>query len=305
MVSAVFQQDYPKERYELIVVDNGSVDGTAEAAARLAADSPVPFRFVVEPEAGVSRARNRAAAEAALEYVAFLDDDTIPTPGWLRALNAAIEEHGALVVGGRVDDVYESGFERPSWLECRYLRGFYRLDYDGATAPIFRVRYPDYIGEGNCAYSRQLFELYRFPANLGHIGRKQTTGAGAFLNLVLEREDVPIYYTDDAVVEHQIPAARVTRRNLLNSAFLHGVELARVELAFHGGARYVLWLARNQVRALWRDRSSSPPFCTFCKLVRTTAFLFECAHLLAARLLGADGAARYVRSVSGVSHQSP
>lgn len=295
VVDAVFRQDYPHELYEVVIVDNGSVDGTAEAAARLTGQSPVPFRLVHEPEAGVSRARNRAATEAAYDFVAFLDDDTVPASGWLRALDAAIEEHGALVVGGRVEDVYEAGFARPPWLECRYLRGFFRLDYDGQKPPSFRVRYPDYIGEGNCVYSRRLFERHRFPTSLGHAGKRRATGEGAFLNRVLELDGVPIYYSDAAVVDHQIDPTRVTKGNLARSAYLHGVELARIELAFHGGARHVLWLAKNQLLELKRNTSHPPPFCTLCKLVRTAAFLLE-----STRLLATGGAQHYVRSVRGV-----
>lgn len=293
-MSAVFQQDYPKELYELLVVNSGSTDATPEVAQRLAAESPVQFRYVVEQEPGVSRARNRAAAEAEFDYIAYLDDDTIASPTWLRALNDALEQHSALVVGGRVEDVYEGGDDPPRWLECRYLRGFFRLDYDGRMPSAFRVRYPDYIGEGNSVYARRLFERYRFPTNLGPAAGRRSTGEGAFLNLVLERDDVPIFYADAAVVHHQIAPARVTRRNLLESAFLHGVELARIELAFHGGARYVLWLARNHLRELRRNRAPSA-FCTFCKLVRTMAFLLE-----STRLLATGGASQYVSSVRAV-----
>jgi GT2 family glycosyltransferase len=66
--------------YEIIVVDNGSTDRTAAAAAEAGA------RVVSEPVAGRARARNRGAREARAPWVAFLDSDCEPDAAWLGAL---------------------------------------------------------------------------------------------------------------------------------------------------------------------------------------------------------------------------
>src|SRR5437899_184406 len=59
---------------EIMIVDNGSTDHTRDMVAEVQAeDSRV--RYVVEPNAGISHARNRALREARGEYLAFLDDD--------------------------------------------------------------------------------------------------------------------------------------------------------------------------------------------------------------------------------------
>ncbi len=189
-VLAVFGQKYPKHSYEVLVIDNGSTDDTPLVAAALAAQAPVRFRFFEEPQVGVSRARNKAAGEADFDYVAYVDDDTIPAPTWLAALSATIEEHGALVVGGRVEDVYEEGFEIPRWFSCKYLKGFFRVDYRGKFPDIFRIRYPLYIGAGNSAYARRLFEQIEFPSSFGPAGKRRIKGSETFVNLVLEMDDV-------------------------------------------------------------------------------------------------------------------
>src|SRR4029078_9311745 len=66
-----------------IVVDNGSKDGTAEAAAR--------FPVTVLPEAGSSSyaARNRGARAARCPWVAFTDSDCAAAPDWLKVLLAS------------------------------------------------------------------------------------------------------------------------------------------------------------------------------------------------------------------------
>jgi glycosyltransferase involved in cell wall biosynthesis len=66
---------------EVIVVDNTSGDRETEAAARR-----FSARYIREPIAGLSRARNRGLAESNSEIVAYLDDDALPDERWLEFL---------------------------------------------------------------------------------------------------------------------------------------------------------------------------------------------------------------------------
>src|SRR3982751_1065025 len=73
-VRALAEIDYAGDR-ELIVVVDGSTDGTAESLKRIRC--PFPFRIVEQPNGGAARARNRGAAEATNDILLFLDDDMI------------------------------------------------------------------------------------------------------------------------------------------------------------------------------------------------------------------------------------
>ena len=77
---------------ELIVVDDGSADGTPERLAELArADS----RLIVieQANAGTAAARNAGAARARGQYLSFLDHDDLWLPSYLRAMSAALDAH--------------------------------------------------------------------------------------------------------------------------------------------------------------------------------------------------------------------
>jgi glycosyltransferase involved in cell wall biosynthesis len=95
-VRGLLRQDYPSERLELLVVDNGSTDGTAETLREL------PVRVLAEPRRGAARARNRGIVEAGGDVLAFTDADCLPTTGWVRELVTALERPQAGGAAGEI-----------------------------------------------------------------------------------------------------------------------------------------------------------------------------------------------------------
>jgi GT2 family glycosyltransferase len=113
----VEEQDYPAESYEVIVVDDGSSDGTDRYLQALSNSNAV--RTIVQQHAGPGAARNAGARAGGGDIVAFTDDDCLPERGWLAALAqsfSSADRSAGLVVGGRIEERVTAG----QWLQTFY-----------------------------------------------------------------------------------------------------------------------------------------------------------------------------------------
>lgn len=99
LLLSLLTQDWPRDRYEIIVVHNATADATAEVVAEIAAASPVPIAYHATAFSGPGPSRQFGAARARGDILAFIDDDCEATPGWIAAGAAAIAEGHALVQG--------------------------------------------------------------------------------------------------------------------------------------------------------------------------------------------------------------
>ena len=90
-LGSLLNQDYPRHLREVIVVDNGSSDRTAQIARALGA------RVVQEPERGVARARQRGAVAAQGQILAGTDADAIAPRDWLGRIAQAFTAQPELI----------------------------------------------------------------------------------------------------------------------------------------------------------------------------------------------------------------
>lgn len=91
-LAALALQTLPPERFEVIVVVDGSTDGTREALGSLS--MPYRLRVLEQANRGRAAACNAGIAEAAGEVIVLLDDDMLPAPGFLEA-HGRLQPEGA------------------------------------------------------------------------------------------------------------------------------------------------------------------------------------------------------------------
>jgi glycosyltransferase involved in cell wall biosynthesis len=140
-LTSILRADYPTDRREIIVVDNGSSDGTRDLAGRY------PVRALSESRRGPAAARNRGIAAASGEIVAFTDADCVASRGWLRQIARSFVE-GAAGVAGEILPF------PPSTPAERYAARIRHLSPDRYLG---RALFP-FAVTANLSFRRELFE---------------------------------------------------------------------------------------------------------------------------------------------------
>lgn len=95
-ITALLSQNYPRDCYEIIMVDSNSTDRSAEIVGRYP-----QIRLFREAKRGAYAARNRGVAECNGSIVALTDSDCAPDPDWLQRIAEAMAESKAQLVQGR------------------------------------------------------------------------------------------------------------------------------------------------------------------------------------------------------------
>jgi GT2 family glycosyltransferase len=99
LLRALAKQTYPADRLEVLVIDDGSTDGTPDHLRSLT--MPYALRLIEQAHQGPAQARNLGVANAAAPLVLFLDDDVVPSSTLVAVHLATHAAHGtyAVVIG--------------------------------------------------------------------------------------------------------------------------------------------------------------------------------------------------------------
>jgi cellulose synthase/poly-beta-1,6-N-acetylglucosamine synthase-like glycosyltransferase len=117
-IDALLAQGYPADRYEIVVIDNGS-----DPPVHTTRDGPVPIRIAVCHMAGSYAARNMGIAGSQGDICAFTDADCIPHHDWIeRGVEALLATGGGCIIGGAVG--YHAPDSRSATALYQYLVGF-------------------------------------------------------------------------------------------------------------------------------------------------------------------------------------
>ncbi len=196
-IESVLQQEYPS--LEIVVVDDGSVDGTKEVAMRYL------VKYVYQPNQGISAARNTGVANSSGEFIIFLDADDWLAPGGVeRNLKYLLQDETLAFVSGAHYKIYNNGekiTEEIHHIESDYYCSLLRRNYIGMPAAV--------------TFRRWVFDEFDFdPAMHG------CEEYDLFLKIARK---YPILHHTEKVASYRIHATSVSRANIplmLNTAML-------------------------------------------------------------------------------------
>jgi cellulose synthase/poly-beta-1,6-N-acetylglucosamine synthase-like glycosyltransferase len=180
-LDSIISTDYPASRREIIVVDNGSSDGTAALIRSR------PVTYLQEGERGVSNARNRGIAESSGEICAFVDADCLVEPQWLTELVRPFEDPEVGSVAGDLQHAPPTtAAERQA---ARMLGDWQRFAFTSN---------PAYPITANAAYRRDVLD--RIGPFDPHMTRAQDVELGLRFQ---ERSGLRLAYAERATVRHR------------------------------------------------------------------------------------------------------
>jgi L-malate glycosyltransferase len=257
VLNAFCDLESPNGGWKLVVVNNGSTDGTKEIIQTFR--SRLPLTYLFEPVLGKSVAQNTGLLEVAGDIVVFTDDDVLPRPDWLRQMRAAADSQSSFsIFGGSIVPHWEVPPE--DWI--LKVRGSLLALTDPAweEGPIAAPR----LYGPNMAVRFDILKAgYRFDTSLGPIGSRYRMGEDTDFVQRLGHAGYKAWYSKHAVVAHMIRKDQMTRQWILRRAVPSGRADYRRELRdapnsptlFLGMPRYaireVLAQGARFLRAKW------------------------------------------------------
>jgi glycosyltransferase involved in cell wall biosynthesis len=237
-LDSLANQTCDPRRFEILVVDNGSRDGTRDLVAARQATMP-NLRYVTEPVPGLSNARNRGIADARAEIVGFFDDDGEAEPDWATiVLDTFASSPDIDAVGGRIHARWPGG-DTPDWMSSAIAGHYAICDYGPERRDI---SFPEYPFGPNMAIRRgRLQAIGGFRSELGPLGGNIRSCGETDLFYRLEQRPLRVVYEPRAVVHHRIPKSRATRAWLLKRAYRFGRSTSAMQF-LNGGYGRLGWL---------------------------------------------------------------
>ena len=245
---ALEEQRLPKDRFEVIVVDNGSTDGTAALLAGARARGRIDLRVTSVADPGKSVALNAAMPDARGDVLAFTDDDVVPEPEWLGAIGRAFEAPDVDFVAGRILPLWEA--PPPAWLSPA-LYGVIAVPDGGPERRTIEGTGSGIMPIGtNLAVRRRVVErLGGWRTDLGKLRGTLRTGEDHEFFVRMLRAGCRGVYEPAARVGHFVPASRLRQAYFRDWFYGNGRVVALIEDEYPTTARYVLGVPGY----LWRQ----------------------------------------------------
>lgn len=238
--------------YEVLIVDNGSTDGTKEVVEPFLSNPHL--RYVYEPILGLSVARNRGAQETTAPILAYLDDDAVASPHWLKVLVDSYEENEKLAIaGGKVTLIWPDNITPPAWISEGLAGGLGSYDLGDKEVSITN---PQLTPRGlNYSLRRSFLEkIGGFDANLGRVGKKLLSNEELFMTELALNQGWEVAYLPDALVAHNVAPERLQRSWFLRRSWWQGVsECYREEIAGRTGINQLGRGGERLIRGLYKS----------------------------------------------------
>jgi succinoglycan biosynthesis protein ExoM len=201
--------------YSIVVVDNDSGKSAERTVSEIINGSGINMHYATEPRQGISHARNKSVALAKGNYIAFIDDDEIPSPNWLLTLYSAMDTYNADGIVGPVVPMFES--PPPEWLSRGRLY-FWRFK-NLATGDLMNTG-----ATGNSLIKKSLTQIETPPFNIVF---NLSGGEDSIFFSNIINKGYRIVFCKEAEVQEFVETKRMSLKYLLKRNVLEGKNTMR------------------------------------------------------------------------------
>jgi glycosyltransferase involved in cell wall biosynthesis len=211
--------------WEVIVVDNNSRDQTREVVRDFCRRYPERFRYLFEPNQGLSHARNAGIKEARGDIIAFTDDDVTVDPTWLQNLTAPLQDSQWAGAGGRIRPGHD--FLPPHWMAINgpfsLAASLVQFDLGDRECELSEAPFG-----ANMSFRKIMFEKYGvFRTDLGRCGKNLIGNEDTEFGERLKAGGERLCYVPSAIVNHPVQKERLTKKYFRSYWFAHGRSMIR------------------------------------------------------------------------------
>lgn len=249
-IDSLLQQDC--DDYEVVVVDNASKDNT-----RGIVESRLPhprLKYVYEGVTGLSVARNTGASQSRGEILAYLDDDAVASPSWLRTLLQAYQDNQHLAIaGGKVTLIWPPGKSSPPWLSKDLASNLGAYDLGDE---VVNITNPGLTPRGLNYSMRRTFleQVGGFDVNLGRVGKNLLSNEELQMTQLALWKNWQVAYLPEAIVAHNVALERLEPSWFFRRSWWQGIsECYREQLTGQGGKNQLSNGGERLVRGLYKS----------------------------------------------------
>lgn len=234
VLESLTRQTYPINKFEVMVVDNGSTDSTRDICASFAQKMP-QLQYLCEETPGLHAGRHRGMITANADILVFGDDDIQASPTWLEGIAEAFSDRQVVLAGGK--NLPKFQLDPPAWIR----RMWEKERKGGRILPYLSIldlgdemrEIPPYHVFG-CNFSIRkvvLIEAGGFhpDAMPPELIRYRGDGETHVARYIAERGFKALYHPK-ASVHHLVPMDRMTESYFVKRAFLQGISDSYTEL---------------------------------------------------------------------------
>lgn len=226
-LESIYGQTFPKENYEVIVIDNGSTDETRQVCLKYQQNNNL--RYIYDERPGLHIGRNRGLLESRSDILVYADDDIIASPTWLAAIYEGFKDEKTVLIGGNNYPHFERtppGWVKKLWTYSEKEKAK-RLE---SYSVIVIGDEPRRVDAGmifgcNFAIRKEIVERAGgfHPDGVPDIYLKYRGDGESYITSYIRRYNLKAMFYPDASIYHVITKQRLTRQYVGKVAYRAGI----------------------------------------------------------------------------------